>query len=117
MNKTRSLDELLRCHDLTADEFFQNAAIAQQIRNKLNRFVRYCKSHRAFARRMIYLALNVPLADLEDLPLKTAAHAITEILSNEEPAVAELFFEEDPKPTAEGNDIPEELEGGIQSEA
>jgi hypothetical protein len=66
---------------------------------------------------MIFLALNVPYADLEDLNLKAAAHAITEVLSNEEPAIAELFFEEDTKP-AETSDIPEELEGsGIQSEA
>lgn len=118
MNKPRSLDELLRSHDLTADEFFQTQGVAQQIRNKLNKFVRYCKSHRAFARRMIFLALNVPYADLEDLNLKAAAHAITEVLSNEEPAIAELFFEEDTKPTTETSDIPEELEGsGIQSEA
>jgi hypothetical protein len=117
MNKTRSLDELLRCHDLTADEFFQNPAIAQQIRSKLNRFVRYVKSHRHFARRMLHLALNVPLNDLQDLTLKTAAHAITEVLSNEEIEIAELFFEEEAKPVPEGSDIPEELEGDIQSEA
>lgn len=117
MNKSRSLDELLHCHDITADEFFQAQGIAQQIRNKLNRFVLYCRSHRTFSRRMVFLALNVPYADLEDLGLKAAAHAITEVLSNEEPAIAELFFEEEPKPVPEGGDIPEELEGGIQSEA
>jgi hypothetical protein len=117
MNKSRSLDELLHCHELTADEFFQAQGIAQQIRNKLNKFVRYCRTHRAFSRRMIFLALNVPYADLEDQGLKAAAHAITEVLSNEEPAVAELFFQEEPKPAPEGADIPEELEGSIQSEA
>ena len=117
MNKIRSLNELLRCHDLTADEFFQSPAIAQQIRSKLNRFVRYVKSHRHFARRMLHLALNVPLNDLQDLTLKTAAHAITEVLSNEEIEIAELFFEEEAKPVPEGSDIPEELEGDIQSEA
>ncbi len=88
MNKPRSLDELLRSHDLAPDHFFQIPGIAQQIRNKLNKFVRYCKSHRAFSRRMVFLALNVPYADLEDLTLKAASHAIIEVLSNEEPAIA-----------------------------
>jgi hypothetical protein len=43
---------------------------------------------------MIALALNIPYTDLEDLKIKTASHAITEVLSNEEAAIAELFFEE-----------------------
>jgi hypothetical protein len=37
-------------------------------------------------------------------------------LANEEPAIAELFYE-DNKSAAEGVEIPEELDGGIQSEA
>lgn len=66
---------------------------------------------------MLTLALNVTLEQLQDIPLKTAAHAVTEVLSNEEPAVAELFFPVDRRSPSEGGDIPEELEGGIQSEA
>lgn len=67
---------------------------------------------------MIALALNVHHNDLEDLAIKTAAHAITEVLANEEAAIAELFFEEEQqKNGVENTDIPEELEGGIQSEA
>lgn len=84
----------------------------------MDKFIRYCRSHRPFARRMIALALNVHHTELEDLALKAAAHAITEVLANEEAAIAELFFEEpQEKSAAEGADIPEELEGGIQSEA
>nr|BAJ98917.1 predicted protein [Hordeum vulgare subsp. vulgare] len=110
MDKPRSLDALLKSHDIPAEEFFQTLGIAQQIRNNLTRFIRYCRSHRTFARRMITLALNVPASDLEQDPaLRTASHAITEVLSNEEPALAELFFEEQPTPTPEGSDIPEEL--------
>lgn len=67
---------------------------------------------------MITLALNVHHLELNDLAVKTAAHAITEVLANEEAAIAELFFEEEqPKNAGETADIPEELEGGIQSEA
>jgi hypothetical protein len=66
---------------------------------------------------MIVLALNISYADLEDAGIKTASHAIIEVLANEEPAIAELFYEEDNKSAAEGAEIPEELDGGIQSEA
>lgn len=55
---------------------------------------------------MLTLALNVSYAQLEASNLKAASFAINEVLSNEEPAIAALFFEEDPKET-EASDIPE----------
>jgi hypothetical protein len=48
---------------------------------------------------MLTLALNVTYAELETTKLKAASFAINEVLSNEEPAIAELFFEEEPNNT------------------
>jgi hypothetical protein len=96
---------LLRSHTVTADEFFSVAGIVQQIRGKLDKFADYCQRHRTFSHRMLTLALNVSYAQLELTNLKAASFAINEVLSNEEPAIAALFFEEPPK-DIDANDIP-----------
>jgi hypothetical protein len=35
MDKAKTLEALLRCHEITPEDFFQTQGIAQQIRNNL----------------------------------------------------------------------------------
>jgi hypothetical protein len=66
---------------------------------------------------MLQLAFNISYAQLEDPALRSASYAAHEVFGNEEPEVAELFFEPPPseeKPSKSNNS---EVLEGIQSEA
>lgn len=93
MNKGRSLQNLLRDHNVTADDFLETPGITAQIRSNLSRFVDYCRKHRCFTIRMIELALNISYEQLEDKKVRTASYAANDIFANEETEIAELFFE------------------------
>jgi hypothetical protein len=56
--------------------------VASQIRDKLSRFVKYCRTHRTFTIRMIELSLNIPYSDLENDKIRSASFAINDVLNN-----------------------------------
>lgn len=66
---------------------------------------------------MLQLAFNIPYAQLEDQTLRSASYAANEVFANEEPEVAELFFEPPLSEEKQNKTNTSEVLEGIQSEA